>query len=320
VTFPDTVPAGGFGSGISGFRNTGTVIANTVIVFGTGGALLFYNGTPALGNLFLAISPNGGTDTFGNVYLPGIDCGISNTIVHIYNKASNIGVIDFPTQINIESAISELSGATSGLSGHRFIQLACFGPGLSNALVPGHDDFVHTTWNSANEDGTSSANLDFNYHETTAAGGALNEYAYMDASGFNITAGSAVGVQPGTGTVVTPAVADPWHNLTLANGWAAAGSVGVRYRKGVENEVKFDVVVSSAAATSNQVGTMPAGYRPSGTRYFALGSNDNVAGGATAGNAGPFFQVTPAGLVQIAPLHAFSAAGTWVGNGCIPLD
>lgn len=37
----------------------------------TQGLVLMYNGTPALGNLFLSISPTAGTDAFGNAYVAG---------------------------------------------------------------------------------------------------------------------------------------------------------------------------------------------------------------------------------------------------------
>lgn len=64
MTFPQ-------GGGI-GFQNTGTVIANYVVIFGTHGSLLVYNGTPAAGNLIASIAAEPGTDAYGNTYLQGI--------------------------------------------------------------------------------------------------------------------------------------------------------------------------------------------------------------------------------------------------------
>jgi hypothetical protein len=56
------------GFGNLGFRNNGLVVANQVIVFGTGGGIFVYNGTPGVGNLIASIAPANGTDQFGNAY------------------------------------------------------------------------------------------------------------------------------------------------------------------------------------------------------------------------------------------------------------
>lgn len=54
----------------SGWENPGP--AKRVIITGTNGELLVYNGPPAAGNLIIAISGTAGSDSFGNAYNAGV--------------------------------------------------------------------------------------------------------------------------------------------------------------------------------------------------------------------------------------------------------
>jgi hypothetical protein len=81
-----------------GFRGA---LANLVIIGGSGGRLLVYDGIPAFGNLILAISATGGTDPYGNTYDPGIGLApIVNPgdpgelLFTINNAASTAGLFD----------------------------------------------------------------------------------------------------------------------------------------------------------------------------------------------------------------------------------
>jgi hypothetical protein len=65
-----------FVTGVSGWiiRKNGSAEFNNVVIRGgevISGTTLVYSGTPAPGNLELAISPNGGTDAYGNSYPAG---------------------------------------------------------------------------------------------------------------------------------------------------------------------------------------------------------------------------------------------------------
>lgn len=60
--------------GSTGFRNRAQV--GPIIVKQTGQGIFVYDGTPALGNLIVAIAGSNGTDPYGNVYFKGI--GIYN--------------------------------------------------------------------------------------------------------------------------------------------------------------------------------------------------------------------------------------------------
>lgn len=64
-------------TGVSGWsinKNGSAEFNNIVIRGGTviSGTALYYNGTPALGNLFVSISATAGTDSFGNAYVKGV--------------------------------------------------------------------------------------------------------------------------------------------------------------------------------------------------------------------------------------------------------
>jgi hypothetical protein len=48
----------------------GTFMGNDFVMNSDG--LFFYSGTPAFGNLAVALAPTGGTDSFGNTYYEGL--------------------------------------------------------------------------------------------------------------------------------------------------------------------------------------------------------------------------------------------------------
>jgi hypothetical protein len=259
----------GFGYG---FRNPGQVIATQVIIFGTSAGLFMYVPTPGAGNLVGSWTPSGAPDQYGNTNTTaGIEigaAGVAQVLVHLIG--SNQGAIDFPTNINIESAISRISGASQGVAGHRSIGLGVFGPGLSTV---GHDDIIHVLLNSANEDGTSFANIDFIYENISSLGGST-EYAYMDGSGFHILAGSANAVNPTTGlTPANPAVAETFHAFTLLAGWTQiAGQNPSNVRLLPDGNAQFVIGASHAVfAGATQIGTLPVQYRPISKYTFAAG-------------------------------------------------
>lgn len=81
------------------------VAANIVIVYGAGGGIFLYNGTPATGNLIAAITSMAGTDAFGNAYEPVLEVGtfagrhlLVDTLgdILIYNMA-NVNVARWST-------------------------------------------------------------------------------------------------------------------------------------------------------------------------------------------------------------------------------
>jgi Right handed beta helix region len=69
--------AGQPGIGVQPGVSNAVVTANKVIIFGSGGGLFVYSGTPAYGNLIQSITASAGTDPYGNSYLGG-DTSYSN--------------------------------------------------------------------------------------------------------------------------------------------------------------------------------------------------------------------------------------------------
>jgi hypothetical protein len=61
-----------------GLTLTGGTLIGPDYVINTNGAF-FYNGTPALGNLYLSIASSSGTDAYGNTYPPGVTSYFSPT-------------------------------------------------------------------------------------------------------------------------------------------------------------------------------------------------------------------------------------------------
>jgi len=114
---------------------------------------------------------------------------------------------------------------------------------------------------------------------------------------------------------------ETWHNISLANGWT--GTARYQYNPvGSAGRVYINLQLDSTSATAQAINTaaIAAPYRPATTQFIAAGSGNNVATGTTAGNASAFVQITSGGILTVAPLHAFSTAGTWICNGSYPLD
>lgn len=64
----------------------GTVEASNIILIGSSGEVLVYSGTPAAGNLILAISGDTGADAYGNTYTKGIS--LATTVATDPNRSS----------------------------------------------------------------------------------------------------------------------------------------------------------------------------------------------------------------------------------------
>jgi hypothetical protein len=65
-----------------------------------------------------------------------------------------------------------------------------------------------------------------------------------------------------------------WSSLTLENGWTAYlpgfGPPGLQYTKDLEGFVHLRGTVNGGSATSNLVGTLPAGFRPASGAWVAI--------------------------------------------------
>ena len=144
---------------------------------------------------------------------------------------------------------------------------------LNGPVLAAQGDFVGDVWNSAAAGG--GANREFIYNDKS---GTPHEYAFMDNSGFHVQAGSVVAVQPGTGTVASPAVAESWHPGALINSWAgsgAGGPNGLWYRLLPTNEVEIIAEILNTTATGNSVCfVLPSGYVPATSQNKPAGWNN----------------------------------------------
>lgn len=119
----------GFDPGVAGWiiRIDGSAEFNDVVIRGgtvISGTALYYNGTPALGNLILSIAAAAGVDSFGNAYVQGL--GVYST--------------DGSVQLNNAQVL------VSGTDGSAMNILTNLGSAYLD-LVPA--DLVGTTWLSA---------------------------------------------------------------------------------------------------------------------------------------------------------------------------
>jgi hypothetical protein len=187
------------------FRGTvtaGQFIGTNFIINQSG--IFFYSGTPALGNLILAIAPANGTDSFGNTFQQGITC-------------ADPAILLFPSLQNFEGQTAFIQSSFSPPAVNQFLQLLIQGPGTN---VVGARDSVLIELNSASKDNSSNANGELNY---VGSNGVVHEYAFWDATGFNTPSGASIfAAHPGT----IPAVSETWTTLSLINSYASGTNNG----------------------------------------------------------------------------------------------
>jgi hypothetical protein len=171
----------------------------------------FYNGAPGSGNLIVAITgaTASGADQYGNTYQPGT--------VTVFDPA----IMLFPSKQAFELQAALIQSEFSPPAVNQFLQLLLQGPSTTTA---GARDSVAIELNSASKDNTSNANLEIIYNGS--AGGA-HEYAFCDATGFNVVAG--MNDPPDPATLPGAVGIENWHPFTLSNGSAGTDSNGVLY-------------------------------------------------------------------------------------------
>jgi hypothetical protein len=95
-----------FVSGSQGWtvRQDGSAEFNNVVIRGgviVGGTALYYNGTPAAGNLIMSIAAAAGTDSFGNAYVAGVGIYGTSDKLTVRNSGGDTAVLraDAPSGI-----------------------------------------------------------------------------------------------------------------------------------------------------------------------------------------------------------------------------
>jgi hypothetical protein len=208
-----------FQAGSAGWiiRIDGSAEFNNVIIRGgviVSGTSLYYNGTPAAGNLFMSISAAAGTDSFGNAYVKGLGLyGASGQLVakdtsgNVTTLSGNvggggllaalpglalqlaantgdpatIGALDDGTHTNLSLLLTSPSNAVGGVPGTNFSQINLIGPDSAPCEI-----------------NLDAQVLQFQSATTMNAGGVIDSYA---ADVFNTYTPTVAGA--GTGTFST---------------------------------------------------------------------------------------------------------------------
>lgn len=249
--------------------------------------------TNAAGQVIFQIAPDGTLTWFSAAGAQLMQISPSGFI-----SITDPAFLEFPSGAVFENSAAQIQVAVGGVSPAQFISMA-----ISSAsdLLAGARDQVKITFNSANADNSSNANLDFIYE---GSNGVLHEYAFMDSSGFNVLAGSITAAHPGT----TPAVAETRQSLAAGNGWT--GTVFYEMLATGRVEIVAQLTAPASAVNGVTVVTLPAGYRP------AAGITFGVAQSAV-GN-GMRFTLNSDGT--FVPNGITASSTVWIGPIQLPLD
>lgn len=266
--------------GVPPGSSAGIVRAILVLIFGNGRnrGLFVYNGTPAAGNppVIALTAPGVVTDPYGNAVLPGGLSIVFGGQTIFLGSVGGIPELQFLSGSASEATAANVAGHLSGVLPAQFLQLLMSGP---KSNVVGSQDWVQIEMDSAAFDGSSTANMFLNYIGT---GGGVHGYAFLDGTGFNITAGSIVAAHPGA----LPLIPETWQTLALINGYGSGTNNGFidvpQVRMMADNKnLQFKGTLATPAAAANTVfSQVPAGYPNANLGgIFGMGLVANLSGG-----------------------------------------
>lgn len=289
------------------------VRARIVIIFGTGGGLFVYSGTPAAGNLIASITSAAGTDPFGNPYDSDVTVyGSAGTFVQML--AATVARINLGTGDPAETTPGAVATRILGTGGPRILQAI-----MQSPLVSGSTDFTQMGLGSPSADLVDATAWQVAAQSLPSQGAISVEPQRIHISTGNGTATAEVNITPGNtqivagsltataGTAAAPTLitTDTWHSLGTLAGYTISEG---RYRLTASGNVELDVVVSSAGANASSTAfsvTMAAEYRPpSVNRFPAMGTTRAV----TAGDVSPRLVVSPTGVVSVVQTAAVTAS------------
>jgi hypothetical protein len=279
-----------------------TVVIRQILATGTD--LLYADpgsGGPQ-GGLVRSDSPVAGTDGFGNPYQAGI---------FLYETGGNslLGLM-WNTVAGSQPLLALFPDSAFGFTGNApFILAADANKGLTS-------EFMSLTIGSGNPPSPATANISKIVLWSGSPDGTTS-VAHVGVYGGNpsklIADFSASGIAAANPNVTN--VAETWHTLTPANGWAnVAGNVALKYRLMPDNSVTILGTLSMTSASSATIGTLPAGYRPATQQAFVIGTN---AGGVAASDR--VLQVTTGGIMSLLDLTITSGGVAFI-SGKIYLD
>lgn len=265
-----SVQSPNFVAGSAGWqvKKDGSAEFNNLVIRGTfdgadfeinSSGMFFYDGTPANGNLIIAIARAAGTDAFGNAYVRGIQLGEPSDTAQIQLLPSAGGPgtasrVAFPIP---GLGISNIPNVSAGITSGTYGALLMSGPAMNTA---GAQDWVQLIM-FANSLAGNAAHGELRYIDTS---GNVTTDALWDGSGVMIP--SLAGQDPANG------LRETWHSLgsPSATGWASQHG---RYRMTPEGETEMDINLTGSGSTGtfNYANALAAAYRPSIKRVHNLG-------------------------------------------------
>lgn len=276
----------------------GSAEFNDVMIRGAttaNGKALYYNGTPAAGNLLMSISAAAGTDEFGNGYPAGlqVSAGAVGNVLLDPTDGRFVSTGSSGDQIAIgdgQLSFNQPSQASSGLIVQNLLRThgSLYLAGGSSAVADQEALFGIVTSYGAPVAGQTDT---YPRTSTVAYSGSTQAYHYVS--------GAVVKTSDGIGNT-----AEVWQvpgqtgMPALGTGWAAGPSGGtvqpVQYRRDAEdNLVIVGAVHSTSTTPAATIFTLPAGYRPKITQRDPGVSNS--AGTASA----RYVEVNSSGAVSL---------------------
>lgn len=254
----------------------------------------FYDGTPALGNVIIAITTAAATDQYGN-FAPGGG-------VTFFGSSSTSGNANFP----VPAATAEHFNA--------FMTSYLYNAGASD------EGQVWQAFGSQEIGATDCASLVFSSSSKDASIGAHGALLYYTTSGVQtymcqwqssgVIIGPVSAFKPGTATSSDP-LPEAWNTVTTPTGMT--GTVRVKMLAQAKMaclDINALITSTSTTATTYNAGSLPAGgYYPTGQRQFDLSVNQQFT---NTGNASPRVNIPASGALSL-DMPAFDTAG----NSCI---
>ena len=236
----------------------------SVIVISAGGnftGLFIYSPVPGVGNLVGSWAAQAGTDPFGNAYPAGLSVGANTQqqVELVLNAFLGANVI-FP--LNNSNYANNLSAGVASLGSFRtgtpeFAGLAINGP---QTTIAGHQDFIEMSFNSSNIAGSSFANCEIFYVDTT---GLATAFFGVDSLGVNCF--NAVSFWRVPSTPATP------NNGFKLWGDITTGQMTVMTQSGLQGRLASNQSDLTTNTNNNNV-TQPI------TKSWAIPANDAQAG------------------------------------------
>ncbi len=268
--------------GGSGFPNPITagnilLLSQLVLSGGVGTALLIYSGTPAFGNLIVAIATVGGQDQFGNKYELGISFPPNDGTNHIAQLTQLGGTL---------SLIGSGDGTAAGTT-----QVNLYGAGTGKAgslrIFSGGADFSAASAIELSNNGSANPILVNGLLRINAGQSGLYYYEEKDLSGIVLASGAVVTLTP-TGSIK---LLSDYGSAWVGNLWTApvdsiynvSGSVGVI--GSAANRAFFRFTLNGARMWEIDEGALPGTQHltTGGRKWFFAGDTIQMTALQTSG-------------------------------------